>query len=81
MLIIQIEGGSEYITTAILNRIAFYPAPFKSSALENASDPQMKNLQHWYECQEGKRLEWAGLAENVQHNKRAISVTLRAKEN
>lgn len=45
MLIIQIEGGQRYVPTAILNRIAFYPASsFQVLCSGECLDPQMKNL-------------------------------------
>ena len=70
-----------YAPTAILNIIAFYPAgSFQVICFGECLDPQMKNLRA-SDMSVRKAKGWNELspAENVQHNKRAISVTLRAR--
>ena len=70
-----------YAPTAMLNIIVFYPAgSFQVICSGECLDPQMKNLPASdMSVRKAKGRNELSPAENVQHNKRAISVTLRAR--
>ena len=71
-----------YAPTAILNRIAFYPAgSFQVICSGECLDPQMTNLPAWYECQEGKRLEWAEPSRKCAAQQKGYFCYTQGKEN